>query len=152
MDKDKIVDQLNGLIEICKDGQEGFRQAAEKVVSPDLKLYFNEESLIRSRMKGDLQAEVVRLGSNPDTQGTVAGALHRTWFDFKSAIGVSDHSILASVENGEDAAVNAFEKALKEPLPGDLLQLIERQYLSVKATHDRVKALRDADQYKTKTA
>jgi len=33
---------LNNLIEICKDGQDGFRNAAEKVTNPELKTLFFE--------------------------------------------------------------------------------------------------------------
>lgn len=152
MDNEKVIDHLNELIETCKDGQEGFRQAAENVKSAELKSFFIDESLIRSRMAGDLQAEVIRLGGDPDKQGTVAGALHRTWVDLKKHIGAVDQSILSSVETGEDAAVKSFEKALKEDLPRHLLDLIQQQYENIKGVHDRVRMLRDSEQYNTKTA
>lgn len=152
MDNDKVISKLNDLIEICKDGQEGFRQAAERVVNADLKTYFNEQSLIRARMMGDLQAEVVSLGGDPDKHGSIGGSLHRIWFSVKSAMGVSDQSILNSVETGEDTAVKTYQDVLKELLPTDLMALVEKQYVSIKAAHDRIRMLRDSGQYKTKTA
>ena len=36
-----------------------------------------------------------------------------------------------------------YEEAMKEPLPGELASIVQRQYQRVKAAHDRVKALRD---------
>jgi uncharacterized protein (TIGR02284 family) len=152
MDRDKVIDTLNDLIEICEDGKEGFRQAAENVKSGELKTYFDEVCLIRARMAGDLQAEVIHLGANPNKQGSVSGALHRAWFDFKSKVSLTDESVLASVESGEDAAVKAYEKALKADLPDDLIQLIQQQFNGIKAVHARVKSLRDSGLFKTKTA
>ena len=46
---------LNDLIETLKDGQQGFREAAEDVQSHDLKTLFSEYSLQRSRFAGELQ-------------------------------------------------------------------------------------------------
>jgi uncharacterized protein (TIGR02284 family) len=153
MDNDKVISLLNDLVEICKDGQEGFRQAAEHVRDPELKQYFNEESLIRSRMTGDLQNEVIHLGGDPDKHGSVTGSLHRTWFKVKSAVGMDDQSIVSSVETGEDAAVEMFEKVLKvEGLPHNIRDLVDQMYVNVKATHDRIRDLRNSGRYKTKHA
>jgi len=45
-EQDKIVDNL---IETLKDGQEGFKQAAEGVKDPQLKAVFDEYSRQRGR-------------------------------------------------------------------------------------------------------
>jgi len=152
MDNEKVNSLLNDLIEITKDGQEGFRQAAENVKDLELKEYFNEESLIRARMAGDLQNEVIHHGGSPDKHGSVAGKIHRTWFNIKSAVGMDDQAIISSVETGEDAAVKMYESVLKQQLPGDLRDLVQQQFTNIKATHDRVRALRNSGQYKTKHA
>ena len=49
-------------MERCKDGQKGYQEAASNVKRPDLKTFFNEQSLERSRFAGELQAEMIRLG------------------------------------------------------------------------------------------
>jgi len=152
MDNGKVISLLNDLIEITKDGQEGFRQAAENVKDIELKEYFNEESLIRARMMGDLQNEVIHLGGDPDKHGSVSGKIHRTWFNIKSAIGMDDQSIVASVETGEDAAVKMYESVLKAELPSDIRDLAQQQFINIKATHDRVRELRNSGHYKTKHA
>ena len=53
---------MNGLIETLKDGQEGFRQAAEAVKDTRLKALFSEYSLQRSKFAGELQNEAIGLG------------------------------------------------------------------------------------------
>src|ERR1051325_8499829 len=51
----KESDVLNDLIETLKDGQEGFRQAAENVRDPQLKTLFSQYSQQRSRFATALQ-------------------------------------------------------------------------------------------------
>src|SRR4029450_8654814 len=53
---------LNDLIETLKDGQEGFRQAAEAVSNSQLKSVFRDYSQQRSRFATALQSEAQRHG------------------------------------------------------------------------------------------
>src|SRR3954465_16081492 len=96
----EMVSTLNSLIETLKDGQEGFRQAAEAVKDSNLKSLFNEYSMQRSRFAGELQAEARQLGeSDPETTSSTAGAMHRAWINIKSAVtSGDDHTILAECE------------------------------------------------------
>ena len=58
---------LNDVIEILKDGQEGFRTASEDVDNSQLKSLFSEFSLQRAKFAGELQSLARSLGeSNPD--------------------------------------------------------------------------------------
>src|SRR5688572_13470527 len=86
---------LNDLIETLKDGQEGFRTAAEDVQSSDLKSLFSQYSLQRGQFVDELQSVARTLGENqPESQSSVAGALHRGWIDLKSALMSKDeHAI-----------------------------------------------------------
>lgn len=142
----EVISTLNSVIETLKDGQEGFRQAAEAVKDSQLKSLFSELSLQRSKFAGELQNHVVQMGeSNPENTSSTAGALHRAWINMKSAItSQDDHAILSECERGEDSAVAEYKKAMDAELPSPARDLISRQYADVKAAHDQVKALRDA--------
>ena len=142
----EIISTINSLIETLKDGQEGFKQAAEAVKDPSLKSLFNEFSLQRARFAGQLQGEAVRLGeSKPEKDSSASGAMHRAWINIKSAITSGDeHAILAEAERGEDSAVHEYQEALDENISEPVRDLIARQYREVKAAHDRIKTLRDA--------
>src|SRR3982751_4841721 len=83
---DDVISTLNGLIETCKDGQEGFAQAAEGVERSDLKSLFYEYSQQRSKFTGELQNLVQGLGGDPTNSGSVAGSLHRGWINIKAAV------------------------------------------------------------------
>jgi uncharacterized protein (TIGR02284 family) len=143
----EIISTINGLIETLKDGQEGFRQAAEAVQNPELKSLFNEYSMQRSRFAGELQNEAISLGEHkPEDSSSAAGALHRTWINLKSAITSKDeHAILAECERGEDSAVKEYRDAMeKEELSLPVRDIVSRQFTEVKNAHDRIKQLRDA--------
>jgi len=140
---EKILDVLDELIEVCKDGETGYTHAAGIVTDPNLKSYFQIQSLDRARFVQELREIAKGLGQKPDTSGSVAAALHRLWFEAKADLGMGDQAILNSVEQGEDRAKHAYEKALKEDLPADVRGLLQQQAQSVFAAHDYVRDLRD---------
>src|SRR5437016_6704042 len=144
MKKENTV--LNNLIETLKDGQEGFKQAAESVRNPALKLLFSEYSQQRSRFATSLQAAASKFREEkPETSSSATGALHRGWINLKSAItGGDEHAILAECERGEDSAVEEYKKALDDGLSPSAQDLVLSQFAEIKAAHDRIKSLRDA--------
>lgn len=145
MNNDKVIGILNDLVETCRDGQEGFKEAGENATSPDLRRSFADASLERARFVGELQTEVRALGGDPEKTGSTAGSLHRTWIKVKGTLtGKDDESILDEAERGEDSAVEAYEKALQEALPANCRTMLMDQYREVKQTHDRVKRMRDS--------
>lgn len=144
MDKDDAISVVQHLMERAKDGQNGYREAAEKVKRPDLKAFFLEVSNERGRFAQELQSELARLGK-PDKKasGSAEGALHRAWVDTKVALGGDDHTVLDWLEHGEDVAKDDYNKALSGNLPATVMEIVRRQAASVQRDHDRVRALRD---------
>jgi uncharacterized protein (TIGR02284 family) len=143
----EIISTINSLIETLKDGQEGFKQAAEGVKDPELKSLFNEYSQQRSRFAAELQSQARSLGEpEPETSTTASGALHRAWINLKSALTRGDdHAILAECERGEDSAVDEYKKAaVDDNLSAPVRDIVSRQYAEVKKAHDRIKNLRDS--------
>lgn len=137
-------DVLQKLIETCRDGETGYLHAASVASDSKLKSYFQQESLERARLRAELTDAVKRLGEpDPDTSGSSAAVLHRAWFELKEDFGGGDHTLLESVEQGEDSAKHAYESALETKLPVGIDELVRNQYASVKAAHDRVRNWRD---------
>ena len=144
-DNDKTVSTLNNLIETCKDGENGFRTAAEGIRNGELKTLFNTYSQQRAQFAAELQAEVRHLGGDPENSGSVAATLHRGWINIKSAVtGEDDGAIISECERGEDSAVKNYEDALKENLPANIRAIIEQQFTQVREAHDQVRALERA--------
>jgi uncharacterized protein (TIGR02284 family) len=145
MANEEVISTLNNLIATCRDGQHGFQTAAEGVTSGTLKELFYGYSRQRARFVGELQDEVRRFGGDPENSGSVAASLHRGWIDIKAAVtGRDDDAVVAECERGEDSAVSNYRAALVIDLPGNVRQLVERQFAEVKEAHDRVRNLERA--------
>ena len=72
---EQVIATLNDLIQTCRDGQEGFRTAAEGVRSAELCERFQTYARQRASFIGELQDEVRRLGGGAQ-EGGVAYAAH----------------------------------------------------------------------------
>ncbi|MGQ0541740.1 MAG: ferritin-like domain-containing protein [Blastocatellia bacterium] len=143
--KEETVTTLNGLIAVCKDGETGFREAADGVNQSDLKTLFGEFSSQRAQFAGELQSLVHAFGGDPNRSGSLAGAMHQGWMNIKAAVtGKDEAAILNECERGEDAAKMAYQEAQGHDLPDYVLETIQNQYQSVLTAHDLIKELRDA--------
>lgn len=144
-DNDRVINLLNDLIAVCKDGQSGFEQAAEGVERADLKTLFREFAYRRSQFSGELQTLVQTLGGDPEEAGSLTGALHRGWMNVKSVVtGRDEAAILNECERGEDSAKNAYEEIQENDLPDYVREVIQNQYAEVVAAHEKIRNLRDA--------
>jgi uncharacterized protein (TIGR02284 family) len=137
-----VTSILNGLIETCKDGEQGFKTAAEGVQDSEVRAMFIQFARQRGEMARELQNEVRRLGGDAEKGGSISGAAHRGWINIKSVItGKDDAAIIAEAERGEDSAKKMYEEALREPLPTQTMALVREQSMRVHDAHDRVRAL-----------
>jgi uncharacterized protein (TIGR02284 family) len=144
MTNDDTIDQLNKLIETCKDGEYGFRSCAEHCKSPDLKTVFSRRSEDCAKCARELQALVSRLGGKAETDSSTTGALHRGWVAVVGTLsGYSDEQMLNECERGEDAAMDRYREALKQPLAADVMSVVQSQYEGVKRNHDQIRTLRN---------
>ncbi len=142
--RDDVISCLNDLIVTAKDGQDGFREAADGVDAAELKTFFDEASRERGQFVSELQGLVSTYGGDAETEGSTLGAAHRGWMDLKAAVtGNDSKDILTECERGEDSAKAAYKDALENRLPQDVSSVVARQYQAVIACHDRVKAMRD---------
>jgi len=141
------VEILNDLVEINNDRIVGYERALKEVKDgdADLKSLFTSMIDESRKIRVDLAGEVQALGGEFEAGTTASGKLYRAWMDVKAVFtGNSRHSILANCEHGEDAAQHAYKEALEGDLPAYIRTTLEAQKQMLKASHDRIKALRDA--------
>ena len=144
MSNDDVIDELNTLIETCKDGEYGFRTCAEHVKSEQLRRVFTSRADECRQGATELQSLVSRLGGKPDSGSSVSGTVHRGWVNVKGMLtGDSDLAALNECERGEDAALERYRDAIKKSLPDDVAAVVQRQYEGVKRNHDQIRTLRD---------
>jgi len=139
---EKMISLLNGLIETCKDGEKGFREAADAVSSAFHRMLLQEYSRQRGQFASELQGVVRALGGDPDRKGSVAGTIHRGWMNIKLAIaGKQDPAIIAECERGEEAALKNYDHALQATFSEEIRLMLEKQNMQIRATHARVHAM-----------
>jgi uncharacterized protein (TIGR02284 family) len=144
MDNDKVISTLNDLIETCKDGEQGFSSSAKDVTDSELKAMFNDRARGCAEGARVLQDQVRRLGGEPATSGSTAGAAHRGWESVKAKItGKDNKAILEEVERGEAIAVKSYRKALDADLPTEVRDIVEHQFQGVEQNYNQVRKLRE---------
>lgn len=146
---ERTAEVLNDLIEINNDRIRGYEKAIEetKPGDADLRALFVTMASESRSYANDLRRYVTVAGEDPAEGTTMRGKIYRAWMDVKATFTGKDRkAILASCEYGEDAAQRAYEDALASDaeMSADVRQLITEQKSSLKRSHDKIKALRDA--------
>jgi uncharacterized protein (TIGR02284 family) len=144
MPNETIVEKLNTLIAVNKDGEAGFRQAAENIGAPEVKGLFNGFADERKEFVKDMQMQVVDLGGDPQTVGTIVGTIFQGWTNLTSLISnQNDKALIEEGERVEEATVHAYQDVLqKSPdMPAGPRKLIESQYDKIQENLGRIRAL-----------
>ncbi len=145
---ERQAEVLNDLVLINNDRVEGYQKAQEelKPEDNDLMVLF-QDRIEQSRMfHTELVGEVARLGEEIATGTKASGKIYRAWMDVNAFFGGSDRKvILDNCEIGEGAALRAYDSALEEEaLTPDQAAMVLRHHSEIKASHNRIKAMRDA--------
>lgn len=105
---------LKTLTDTAFDSVEGYRRAAEKANTPQLKRALEQRREQREQTVAKLNAEIQRQGGDLVTKGTVTGSLHQTWLSIADAFENGDEAAAERVEEGEDYLKDKFESALDD--------------------------------------
>lgn len=147
METSKNISALNELIVINNDRVEGYETASKETEDSDLHGLFAGLQMTSQNNLSELRTAVRNLGGEVEEGTRKTGKFFRVWMDVKAALTGNDRAnILDSCEFGEDKALEAYETALenKADLSPENVMLIQKQYASLQADHDKVKMLRDA--------
>ena len=120
---------LNKLIEVCMDGELGYRTAADHLRDSKLRIILTDYGIRRAQFAAELGAEVERLGGRPSHSGSMTASLHRGWIALKAAVLGSDQkAIIAACETGEAAAAISYEAAVNsKKVLNESRSVIEKQ-------------------------
>jgi uncharacterized protein (TIGR02284 family) len=140
-----LINTLNDLIEVCKDGEYGFHTCSEFTSSKALSNIFAERAQECRGAARELQVFVDEYGGKAEYGGSARGSLRRGWVAVLGTVGgSSDHRMLEAAERGEDSAVARYRKATRNgDLPPIVRATVERQMAGLQRNHDNVKVLRD---------
>jgi uncharacterized protein (TIGR02284 family) len=141
------IELLNDLLAINNDRIEVYEKALKetKDENADLRPVFTAMIDESRTIRNELVTEVHAFGGEYESGTTASGKLYRAWMDVRAAFtGTDRHSILANCERGEDAAQDAYTVAFEEEMPAYISTMLTEQQRKLKASHNKIKALRDA--------
>ncbi|MGC3987281.1 MAG: PA2169 family four-helix-bundle protein [Pseudorhodoferax sp.] len=145
-DRDDVLETLDDLLKTCRDGEKGFKEAAEYTRTASLATLLRDRAQTCARGAEELVAAIGRLGGEANDRGSATGALHRGWVSARGSVGaLSDLDMLEECERGEDAALARYRKALQQALPADVRTLVQQQMAGAQRNHDEIKRLRDIE-------
>jgi uncharacterized protein (TIGR02284 family) len=143
---DTTVDKLQDLLRVNIDSENGFRDAAEQVDDVALRRIFRQFADERQSNAAELKQFVELNGEAAVDDGSVLAAIHRAWMDLKAAVSSRDaKAVLTEAERGEDHIKQMYEDVLTETAGSAVNDVLQHQYAKVKAAHDVVRDLRDAE-------
>ena len=102
------------LTDTTYDSVEGYRKAAEKADSAQLKQALENRAQKREQTLSQMNAELRRQGDELVTKGSVTGDAHQMWASITTAFENNDEAAAERVEEGEDYIKGKFESALND--------------------------------------
>lgn len=114
---------FKSLVDTTFDSLEGYRNAAEKADSPQLKQALQQRAEQREQTLNQMNAQLEQQGDELVTKGTMTGEAHQMWQSITSMFESNDEAAAERVEEGEDYIKGKFESALND----DDLQPGERE-------------------------
>jgi uncharacterized protein (TIGR02284 family) len=137
-----VITILRELMEISKDGEQGYKDASDDIKDKDMSIILFEFSVQRGEFVNKLRETIQKLGGATEFSGSVLGILHRRWMDVKFAVAGSDPSlVLTECLRGDRAALNKYEIQLDRVLPDNVRAVILNQYEIVKFNFDSITKL-----------
>jgi uncharacterized protein (TIGR02284 family) len=143
------IETLNDLILMNNDRIKGYERALKdnKSKHEDLNMLFREMIEQSVKFNNELAALVRKAGSEPETESSLSGKLHRTLMDFRAAFAGTNirKRLLIECEKGEDASKETYNEALHEDngLTDAQREIIAAQAKEQGYSHDKVKVMRD---------
>jgi len=135
----QVIHKLNDLIQLCKDGEQGFRQAAGEVHSKQYKALMWAAAQRRKDFASLLQEEVRKMGAKPARKGSFVGLLHRGWMNLLYQMSLhSDKVVVKECRRAEESALNVYEDIFENKrLPG-MEPLLQNSFVHLIETRDRL--------------
>ncbi len=136
---------VHDVITVCRDGEQGFRGAAQAVKSATIKEMFERYSAQRAQFATELQGAVKALGFETINPQGLGGVLYAGWINLKGLLTGHDvHAVLVEAERGEDWTLKTYRAALGRTLPPEIASIMQKQFEEVQEAHDRIRSLRDS--------
>lgn len=142
---EKLVDQLEEILEKNRDAEKGYRKAAKNTDTASLRNYFENKSSERERFNSSLKREMVANYDDIDDDSSFTGSIHRAWMDVKALFSAdNDEAMLEEAIRGDKAAVEEYDEVLEDTsLPNSIATLIRDQKTKIRTDLNKIKSMED---------
>lgn len=138
----RVVSILKELMEVCMDGEQGYKNAADDVKDKELAAMLLSYSRQRGSFVNELRNVINKLGGTTEFNGSILGILHRRWMDVKFGVaGSNPDSVLSECLRGEKSAINKYEIHLAQDLQADIKDIVNKQYESIVEVYNHISKL-----------
>ena len=133
----KTAHTLNDIIEIARDGQDFYTEAADKVKDAELSALFTKIAGVKSQIVTSLSSTVAATGAKPAEHGTVVGTMRQFYGKVRATLGDTQYGYVAELEESEDRLLKAFKETLTDSdTPPAARAEVSRLLPLVQETHD----------------
>jgi len=133
---------IYAVIQSLIDSQEALVEVGEKLSDQQLRHFFLAESLKRAEFRGELETVLNQEGvGHVRESDIVSGSVQRALSGLRSRLReAGDHTLLATAEQGEDAAKVAYDNAISAIPLMPIRNLLTSQASHIQESHDVLKA------------
>ena len=144
MEKSKLKEVLQDIIDTCHDSVEGYETAAGEIQDESIGTLFLRLSQQRKGFIEELKNEALKLGIEVSNSGTTAGFFKRTWLATKSAFtDSSKDKIIEEAMDGEKKAVEVYMKSYaSQEVPEYLQEMLKEQEHLIKVAIHQLSGLK----------
>lgn len=133
------VHALNHLIQICKAGEYGFRQAADELATKEHRTLALSTAFKRHEFATALEDKVARLGVTPPDHATVQAGIHRFWMNVRHAINQrNDQVVLDECRRGDESALKAYQDVFEAKSLPEMEEMLRAQFMNIIETRDKL--------------
>lgn len=140
---------LISLYKMVEAGEKGYAVVAANAKNRALKILFQSYSQQRRQFKDGIFQEIQRLGGETRPGSSILGMIHRGRIDIFTTLTIGDENVekvlFKELRLGENVALKAYERTLKQDLPDETRVLVESQYQEVRKIVDQIRLLRGQD-------
>jgi uncharacterized protein (TIGR02284 family) len=139
---DKTIGTLNRLIAVCRDGEEFYSRAADKVDDTRLQEQFRDMAKLHQDIGAELRPYVARAGGTASEGGTLAGQTRQIFATLKTMFaGDKTQTLISELETAEEAVVEAFQNAVDEPIDDEARERVKARLEDVRQARERMRQL-----------
>jgi uncharacterized protein (TIGR02284 family) len=139
--REMAISKLSELVQVSKDAEKGFRQAAAEMHDKQEQAVFRMTSQERAEFAFRLQdAMRKQFGVKPPSTGSIAGLLHRGWMNFRYQLSLHNEDIVKKeCLRGEEKALGTYQDVFWDKILPNIEPMLEEQYVKIIEMRDRLR-------------